>query len=389
MSLQSLEELGDPSGHQDASYWNEWFEIVCCRRKHQAFEWYCSAEEVARILSLHLANPSIVSNNRMIHPGCGTSLVPLFLSKIFPHHHVAVDVSQVAVDEFRNHHDKEQNVEYIASDLLKPPLPFEELSFDCWIDKGFVDAVFAEGESSAEQAKRLFDEIHRLLIENGVALVVSLAEEHSLRIILDNWTESGWSPLLHVWELKPVSGAMLPFGFVLSKSHSDQTRSIAWHGLDGSVEILEGDVQRAIVHRVQRSRDAFQKQAKATVRMVLATIDVKVYDPDFDLVALSSAIQSQDWFVDGTVIAVKWRTISGSTCEIVPVGFGISKLRMTCAIDSDDLGLLIDVLSEHDDIQSVDVDWNETAPLSDAAMLPLLDEARRANWGKLSDHLSP
>jgi translation elongation factor EF-1beta len=54
--------------------------------------------------------------------------------------------------------------------------------------------------------------------------------------------------------------------------------------------------------------------------------------------------------------------------EIIAIGFGISKLRMSCVVDADELEELVTVMEEElsDDVQSIDVDWPSTVPVGDA-----------------------
>lgn len=70
---------------------------------------------------------------------------------------------------------------------------------------------------------------------NGIMLIITMAENHSLDLILSNWLSSSsqsqlgddcrnhekyyWNRSLHIHELIPTSGKMRPFCFVLQKSN--------------------------------------------------------------------------------------------------------------------------------------------------------------------------
>lgn len=482
---KELHLLGDPSGRQDGSYWDGWFDAVCRRQDHRSFEWYCSSDEVLRVVTHHLLSfvtPSADDCDRqqqqqqqhytMIHPGSGTSLVPVKLREAFPgSQHVVVDISSVAIDEMRGIHEQQHHaddsgaqvlllrpIEYVVTDLLKngalleasgddgdddddngqvTPVvePFQASTFDCWIDKGFVDAIFSKEkkQENREKSARLFQEACRILKPaTGFALVVSLAEDHSLQILIENWLSNDdcndnddtgyyWQPTLHAWELEPISGDLPPFAFVLTKniagtttngeacgrigSDCDSSNStdgesnsrslrLVWHhrrmmdtaghseerALGKDAALME--IQECIAASRRRFSEARANQAAKTtsVRTVMATLEVKPCDDQVDLVALGETLRSEEWIVADAAderrkLRPQWRPFSdGDHSEpfrIAPIGFGISKLVLKCVIPSDDLDDLVALIEEWNDdlIQSVDVDWQNTVPLGDISDL--------------------
>ena len=53
--------------------------------------------------------------------------------------------------------------------------------------------------------------------------------------------------------------------------------------------------------------------------------------------------------------------------QVVPIGFGISKLVMSCVLESDDLEVLVEAMEDElEGVQSVDVDWENTFPVADS-----------------------
>jgi translation elongation factor EF-1beta len=380
-----LQGLGDPSGRQDSQFWNEWFEIVC-RDKHQPFEWYCDTEEVMRVLSYHISGDTC---GRTIHPGSGTSMLPVKLREVYPDScQVVVDISEVAIEEMKEHHvgsvDTDR-IEYLQADILNDKLPYEGSEFCAWIDKGFLDAVFCKDNTKAgEQSRFMFHESLRLLEKgNGVMVIISLAEDHSLELILDAYLEqdNDWDSELHVWEVKPTSGTMRPFAFVLKRASksavgSSTELSLVWHEecKDAvTVQCESADELRSVLaEHVELSRKRFMKSAASDDRKLLVTLEIKPYEAEADLVKLATILMEMEWRVEGgdeLLSKPEWQTFdeTGLMYDVVPIGYGICKLRMRCIYPSDDVDALVSAIGEwegstdfEDGIQSVDVDWTNT-----------------------------
>jgi translation elongation factor EF-1beta len=406
---EKLRELGDPSGKQDANYWNEWFQVMC-GDDHRSFEWYTIPSEVARVLE-SCKYPS-GENSRMIHPGSGNSMVPVKLrdSFLFPHQHVVVDIADVALQQMKEVHDKdscgENEISYIHGNVLDPPLPLDKDTFDVWVDKGLIDALFNDLDSSnTAQCQTLFDEAHRLLKPTiGVLLVVTMAEDHSLSLILHNWyrlikgsMNLAWQPDMHIHEMEPTSGDMRPFGIMLTKaSPSFRTEtselSIIWHYFDGSTRrhLVVGEAFDTAKVFCEESRQRFRiKVKKCNENKVLATIEVKPWDADVELYEVGQLIIGMDWMLpEGRHIRPNWQEYDNQTggkafIKIVPVGYGISKLILKCVIDSDDLDDFTQCLRDWDGggiadqgIQSVDVNWEQTFRIVDMSSLASTNSKR-------------
>jgi translation elongation factor EF-1beta len=384
---ERLKELGDPSGKQTSEFWNEWFQVVC-GEDHRPFEWYCGVDEVIRVLRGTTTSNQTDKVHRMIHPGSGNSLVPVKLrdDAEFPHEHTVVDIADVALQEMKTIHDqhsrskdeKINEIEYLLGNVLEPPLPLEDSSFDVWVDKGLVDALFKDSsEPYCTQSQALFSEAYRLLHDddNSALVVVTMAEKHSTKLILDSfWAELGTNlASLHIWELEPVSGDMRPFAFV-SQRHGtteEETPSpIHWHKSDGEVEEFTISVHtlekllEEVGSRCDESRAQFRqgmKQSQADTS--LATLEIKPYDAETDMEKLKESVVATRWTTgDGQEIKADW-------CEskIVPIGYGVSKLVLKCIVETDDLDDLADAICDwegdafiEDGVQSVDIDWSQT-----------------------------
>ncbi len=485
-----MKQLGDPSGQQTSAYWNEWFSVVGAER--QFFEWYCDAKEVARVLEYHLplfdddddhphqqeeedhhaTTPVHHHHGRhrqMIHPGAGNSMVPLEFMKTFPHHQqIVVDISPVALEMAQEclaqyqHRPKEESrdrtrdnttafldIQFLVGDVLHPPLhsSLTADSFDAWMDKGLMDALFAnhkehiiaaanaaaEEEENQRHCAMVFQEAHRLLHSNsGIMFVVTLAEPHTLQLLLQNWcdqqhhhdddptnTDSSrrWSPTLHIWELVPLSGAMRPFGVVLTKETStselfDSTKKLVWHGLNGvfstTVHPLNGMCEATMLTTIstilEESRQRFREEIllrsqqqnhhDASPFRLLATLEVKPYDDQVDLMGVGQQITSRSYAQIGPVQWLTWENdddepssttttpvVAATTrsyySKLVPMAFGLSKLVLRCLVaSSDELKEMVDdIMDWHqanggDCIQSIDIDWEATHPVGTVTVRP-------------------
>jgi translation elongation factor EF-1beta len=400
MEEDRLKALGDPSGKQTSDYWDEWFKIVC-GDNHRHFEWYCEVEEVVRMLKFHMEGKSKSQDGGgIIHPGSGNSLVPVRLRDDFGFQNpqVVVDISSFAIEEMKRYHDlnavnEETGTRYLLGNVLEPPLSLEDSSFDAWIDKGLIDALFHDSlENSSSQSERLFTEAYRLLNpDGGILMIITMAEEHSLQLILKSfWLQiSSSAASLHIWELEPTSGNMLPFGFVLQRTQvvQDEAITLRWHSLreNQSEEFFiphrtfQSLYESVLIH-CDQSRRLFKPRSVCSSDRTMATIDIKPVDADVDLEVLKQEIMRYQWEAtshdnEARPLNVIWLE---QKCRIVPIGFGVSKLVLVCIVDSVDLDNLIDQISEynnnpffHDSIQSVDVDWDCTCKVVDTHQLKL------------------
>jgi len=477
-----LRALGDPSGQKTSEYWNAWFGAVS-----RQFEWYTGVEEIEKVMKFHFhssSNTSLdqieddVENNlneqpyKFIHAGSGNSLLPVHLCDVaFPaSSNTVFDISDTALKEMQELHDSSAPsksraipIQYHVGDVLKSHLPFDCSSFHAWIDKGLLDALFSGKEKNSNvessalynktfgirtddmlKCHQMFCEAHRILInedtfqhnneshatekkQSSLMLVVSMAEEHSLYLILSNWVqccvkpqrdlnhvcnehEIPWNSTLHIHELVPTSGSMMPFGFVLKKSTSQDKTShgnlslfekdwmVELHDLNGnhhSIPLVssldqshhgyESDeisflslIIESVENIIQKSRTRFHKQLEEkeskdnqqaisttlpnkNTRMVLSTLEIKPADDTIDLQKIHDRITSKSWDLK----SLKWyaqdenKTVLGQGDthsggiklkfgNIVPIGFGIQKLLMYCIIDADDLECLCDSILQQE-----------------------------------------
>ncbi len=107
-----------------------------------------------------------------------------------------MDCSTVAIQQIQDKmiqtttQGEEQQAGLIESevgDVLQPPLPYADNLFDVWVDKGLTDALFCGGNDigpELQQCFTLLQEAHRVLKPNGLCLIITLAQDHTLKLLL-------------------------------------------------------------------------------------------------------------------------------------------------------------------------------------------------------------
>ena len=123
----STEDDQKPS-YADASYWNDRY-----AKKDDAFEWLCGWEQLEPLWWRRVTNAT-----RVLHAGCGTSLVGADLGA------VNVDVSPECIDAMRK---ARPDGDWRVADCLA--LPFADDSFDAVLDKGTLDAFCCDRDATA------------------------------------------------------------------------------------------------------------------------------------------------------------------------------------------------------------------------------------------------
>jgi len=467
----------DPSGQSNALYWDKWFKSVCLPTG-RSFEWYCSPSEVERILLRELKNDNNHidgdSNTcRLFHPGSGNSLLPVYLrdkylgerkekqkqkSSLVLVEQCVMDISPVAIEEMKSRHDalydsndngvssSKSTIDYVVGNVLntdESPLPYNDNHFNAWIDKGLIDALFGGGDEALkdrEECRQLFMEANR--VTSDLKIVISLAQDHSLRLMLDavdfvnsekkKETGEGWASCIHIYELEPLNAgasSLCPFAFVFRKDtkkmkvqEKEEEKVCAFHLLNGQTEsILQTDIPyhcdehtpsfsetyySLIKEKIEYIQTEFASKINSATssndddtnnhngtnslsgRMMLTQVHIKL-DADFlmqdqnnihKLTSSLSSSQQQD---------SEYKFLGVKSTKIIPMGFGLSKICLECLMDSDIIDTLEDVLpdlvmkvekdkfvlqnDEGDEIeeivQSIDIDWDNTVPVGDAANL--------------------
>ena len=402
--------LGDPAGQANAEYWDAWFNSVS---NGSRFEWYVSSSAaIASLLEVSLFGPgspplsqwsqdctSLSSSTRVLHGGSGNS--ELIFDLAASHNMtdaVALDISPVAVDEMTLKVSLRSALEpclgslsFVLHDVLTP-LPFPSSTFDAFLDKGLFDAMMSSADDPYKSnASLLFSHVHAVLKPERPYVCVTLAESHVVRLFHSAATATstkhaaGWGPL-NIFELKPDDdnkSSLRPFAFVLHRAAADSCHvgTVNFFDLaedDGSSSSSSPSPSwssspsysasfptfAAVDEVVIASRAAYDSSVKArrkgktavsaAISLSLLTFDVKPYECECDLLSLYARLSSSEGPLGGAAFEppIVWREHA-----IVPIGFGVSKLVITCVLNSDDVDNVVDVIQdeEQDEVQSVDI----------------------------------
>jgi translation elongation factor EF-1beta len=326
---------------------------------------------------------------------------------------VAIQQVQDKLSTTKREEQQPGRIELEVGDVLQPPLPYADNLFDVWVDKGLIDALFCGGDDYYQELKQcssLLQEAHRVLKPNGLCLVISLAQDHTLKLLLHalgylemtisehhHYSSSigQWSIPIEIHEIKPLSNAssLRPFALAFRRG-SPWLESTLSRGRDTTISIDDakkpvivlfdehGMVQEsldeqnfcweAVNNLVQSSQLRYLAKWKQMSRdnnicnssecysndnkinYILATLCIKPWDVETNLFDLKKRIKSNEEYLR---FNLKWKSE-----EIKAIGFGISLLQITLIIPRENLEDLCECIAtqEEDLVQSVDVDWQST-----------------------------
>lgn len=72
-------------------------------------------------------------------------------------------------------------------------MEFEENEFSVVLDKGTLDALVSDDtEEDLLRGKQLFSQVSNVIKIGGRYIIISLLQQHILKLILDYFTECGW-----------------------------------------------------------------------------------------------------------------------------------------------------------------------------------------------------
>eukprot|EP00518_Triparma_eleuthera_P012393 CAMPEP_0182472048 /NCGR_PEP_ID=MMETSP1319-20130603/21444_1 /TAXON_ID=172717 /ORGANISM="Bolidomonas pacifica, Strain RCC208" /LENGTH=367 /DNA_ID=CAMNT_0024672671 /DNA_START=60 /DNA_END=1160 /DNA_ORIENTATION=- len=345
-------DLGDPAGHYDAAYWDSWFAKVS---RGSAFEWYCSTSDLLPLLRAQFPESS---TRYILHAGSGNSDMPFELAAHGFPRCLACDVSPVAIEEMQSKKAARMSepppsspdvslVEFAALDVLSSLPPSYSCSFDGVLDKGLFDAMMSDSSpSSLSRALTMFRNVGEAMKDGAVYVCVSLAEEHITRLLVGVAEGGGWE--LSVAPLSPeaATSTLRPFAFLLKKVGDNKEDKAKRRSFDE----LNAEICSAREEYAKRKT----KSQPASPPRTLLFLDVKPYESECDLDSLLSRLKGPAPGSPLSSFSVLWKSSS-----VVPVGYGINKLSVTCVVESDMVEELCDAImeAEEDEVQSVDVDW--------------------------------
>lgn len=130
----------------------------------------------------------------------------------------SIDFSEVVIQEMRTRHP---NMTWDLMDMTAMTYP--AASFHAVVDKGSLDALMSEdNDLAASQARTMFDEITRVLVESGIYIVISLGQDHILRALLNYFGHDYSIEVSIVVELR--SNPLVPYIFIISKTTTKTSR---------------------------------------------------------------------------------------------------------------------------------------------------------------------
>jgi translation elongation factor EF-1beta len=304
---------------------------------------------------------------RALHVGNGNSNFILDMQAKFNlARSVAVDVSEVATEEMRKvmAEDKDgkwrnisDRVTFDKCDLLASSLPYESESFELFVDKGAIDAMFCD---NCEDSKLSFQALFNNLLDTASStlhqyICVTLAEAHTVDLFAT--VVPSLFSLLDIFELPTPSGGssskLRPFAFVLSggkdcvvgsssadDDDNDKANTVIFHHSSGLVTPTSFS---SLPTLLKSSRNA---QSVATY----AVVHFKPYDSETDLLDLASKIKSNFTSMDWKMLS--WR----EEPKLLPIAFGMMKLELTLVIKDDaELEDMCEAIVEHFDLSSFDI----------------------------------
>lgn len=162
--------------------------------KIRPFEWITSAESLGTHIREALHGKT---EARVLHVGCGTSILGEFLVERLPEiaQIVNVDKDKSILKDMEERWvskcspDQQGKMAFLPVDFCREPIPFDDGSFDLVVDKSTLDCLLI----SDRGASSLVSEVHRLLHhQSGVYFLLSFHHADFLRPLLQEVPGSDW-----------------------------------------------------------------------------------------------------------------------------------------------------------------------------------------------------
>jgi ubiquinone/menaquinone biosynthesis C-methylase UbiE len=158
--------------YRTRDYWEKRY----ANETRPVYEWFM---DYARIKPLIL--PYINESSRIIDLGCGNSELAVSLYNDNFQNVIGIDFSDTVIQKAQ---ERYPHVEWLVQDMRKMTLVHDS-SIDVIIDKGGLDALFAENSNPWEPSEAVIqdvtdtiNEVARILKPNGVFISISLGQPH-------------------------------------------------------------------------------------------------------------------------------------------------------------------------------------------------------------------
>eukprot|EP00058_Branchiostoma_floridae_P014709 XP_002600197.1 hypothetical protein BRAFLDRAFT_204501 [Branchiostoma floridae] len=180
-----------PRSHSEfssADYWDRFFK----KRGEKAFEWYGEYPELCGVLHKY-----IKPQEQALVVGCGNSRLSEDLYDVGYRGLTNVDISEVVVRQMTERNvEKRAEMKFLQMDVMK--MDFPDSSFSAVLDKGTLDALMPDSQSETqERVTRMFDEVGRVLKVGGRYVIITLAQEHILKKLMQYFPQEGWITRVH------------------------------------------------------------------------------------------------------------------------------------------------------------------------------------------------
>mmetsp|Transcript_694 Transcript_694/g.2107 ORF Transcript_694/g.2107 Transcript_694/m.2107 type:complete len:751 (-) Transcript_694:1806-4058(-) len=200
------------------SYWDDFFRGLRSKEGEagKAFEWYGEWPDLSGIVQAEVGKPA-ESAEPVLVVGCGNSSLSEDLHDAGYKSVVSVDFSEVAIEEMKAKTEARPGLEFVLMDMLNMNDSWAN-RYSAVFDKGSLDALVAdENEETLAKGREMLKEGLRVLAPGGVYFCVTLAQDHILNLLLEEFTgKPGFKVNFHAFE--PKSGSvLLPFLVAIRK----------------------------------------------------------------------------------------------------------------------------------------------------------------------------
>uniref|UniRef100_A0A3P9IWT2 eEF1A lysine and N-terminal methyltransferase n=1 Tax=Oryzias latipes TaxID=8090 RepID=A0A3P9IWT2_ORYLA len=168
-----------------AEYWDKFFKS----RGDKAFEWYGDYNKLCGILHKY-----IKVQDKVLVLGCGNSELSEQLYDVGYKHLTNIDISETVVTHMNQRNAaRRPGLSFHRVDATQTL--YEDASFQVSLDKGTLDAMAAE--EGGALARRMLQEVSRVLSVGGRYICVTLAQENVVSLAVEHFVHMGWAVRLH------------------------------------------------------------------------------------------------------------------------------------------------------------------------------------------------
>jgi len=143
-------------------YWNTRYETDSA-----PFDWLQGYAQLKHIIEETAGGSKAI---KILHVGCGNSLLPEDMYDDGYHHIVNIDNSGIVIEQMAQRNQLRKELQWLEMDATN--MSFSADSFDLVIDKSVLD-TFACGDSAPQVIAAYLNQIHRVLRPSGVYICIS------------------------------------------------------------------------------------------------------------------------------------------------------------------------------------------------------------------------